>query len=71
MNAIEALIYCLGWFDDRPIDNEFHSQTVYDRNGQPHWVALENSEVAAPRLCSESFTAFARNLEPYNTYPSR
>ena len=68
MTAIEALIYCLGYVDETTVeDGEYRSQTVYDRNGEAHWVAwvAAYGEDAEPRLCSGSPSQFTKRLEPY------
>jgi hypothetical protein len=70
MTAVEALIYCLGFVGyDSPTDGEYHSLTVHDRHGQPHWVAwrVTDGADAVPHLCSESPTPFARSLQPYRS----
>jgi len=76
MNAIEAIIYCLGFVEDTPSDREYKSQTVYDKHGSPHWIAwpqLEkepyfSAEIAStPRFCSEVACPFVKYLEPYRT----
>ncbi len=64
MDATEALIYCLGFKHDVLEDGEYHSQTAYDRNGHPHWVAWVGG---VPKLCSESRSPFAEFLGPYKT----
>lgn len=69
MDAIEAMIYCIHFVDENPTDGEFHSQTAFDKFGDPHWVAwsVKDGEDAIPRLCSGSPTPFAKSLEPYRT----
>jgi len=64
MTSIEAMIYCLGFVNDVLEDNEFHSQTAYDCNGNPHWFAWCKD---APRMCSESDAPFSNELAPYST----
>lgn len=70
MNAIEAIIYCLGYVHDEPEDGEYQSQTVYDKDGESHWVAWEASKgkFAVPRFCSGSPTPFTEELSPYRTH---
>ena len=67
MTAIEAMIYCLGFIEDTPgEDGECHSQTVYDKDGEPHWFSFDE-EQDHPELCSGSCEApFAKCLEPYS-----
>lgn len=67
MTAIDALIYCIGFVDDRIEDGDHRSQTAYDVNGDPHWVAWSavNRSFCSPRLCSESIAPFAAYLQPY------
>lgn len=67
MNAIEAMIYCLGFVNDTPEDGYIKSQTVYDRDGEAHWFAWHIVDLrrATPEPCSETPTPFARNLAPY------
>lgn len=67
MTARTALIRCISVVSINPEDGEYHSISVYDRNGDSHWVAwsVADGDDAAPRLCSESGHPFARSLEPY------
>jgi len=42
--------------------------TVYDCNGQPHWIEIEHyiDNRCLPRLCTEATDgAFSLELEPY------
>lgn len=67
MNAIEAIVYCLGYVHAEPEDGEYRSQTAYDSLGDPHWIAWEVSKgkLACPRFCSGSPTPFTEDLGPY------
>ena len=67
MSYIEALIYAIGVVNHEVEDYELRSQTVYDRNGDPHWIAwnVALGDHAPPRPCSESGWPFAQALEPY------
>jgi hypothetical protein len=69
MNAIEAIIYCLGFVNETPEDYEFHSQTAYDKYGHRHWISWQAShgKKASPRFCSSGPTPFAECLGPYRT----
>lgn len=69
MNAIEAIIYCLGFVNDVAEDGEYRSQTVYDVNGTPHWISwrAKYHDAQTPKFCSESAMPFVRILEPYRT----
>lgn len=69
MTAIEAIIYCLGFVNDVAEDGEYHSQTAYDVNGDPHWIAWQANCPGAkiPKFCSESAFPFSEILEPYRT----
>ena len=69
MTAIEAMIYCLGFVDEKARDGEYRSQTVYDAKGDPHWVIwlARHGQWATPKLCSEGPHPFAKALEPYDT----
>lgn len=68
MTANEALVYCLGFRGDLVSDGEQHSQTVYDCNGEPHWVAWPADTATGPRLCSASLYPFAESLGPYRMF---
>lgn len=68
MTAIEALIYCLGFINETPEDEEYQSQFVHDRYGDKHWIAWDAKDFnrASPTFCSESPEGcFTRHLEPY------
>ena len=73
MNAQEALVYCLGYVSDLPIDREYYSNTVWDRNNDQHWIAwriepaLVDRAGRIPRLCSGSDLPFCTGYEPYYT----
>jgi hypothetical protein len=68
MDAIEAMIYCLGYVGDKPEDGEYASQKAFDKNGEAHWFAwrANNNKAAYPRPCSGSPAPFAKYLEPYS-----
>ncbi len=72
MNVIDAMIYCLGFISETPEDGEYRSQTVYDKNGDPHWFAwdIDYGKDARPLLCSESSrgSPFVASLEPYRLF---
>jgi hypothetical protein len=67
MTAIEAMIYCLGFVSDVAVDGYFESCPVFDRYGEPHWIAWreDKGESATPELCGETHWPFSRRLEPY------
>ncbi len=69
MNSIEAMIYCLGFINEEIEDGEYRSQTVYDRDNNPHWIAWEVSmrEYAVPQLQSEHGFPFCKIQEPFST----
>ena len=68
MNAIEAIVYCLGFVNDVSEDGEFSSRLGYDVNKNPHWLSWEvkKGENAIPQFCSECATPFVKSLEPYS-----
>jgi len=67
MNAIEAIIYCLGFINDVAEDGEYHSQRAYDAYGHAHWISWQASrgKKASPRFCSSGPSPFAENFGPY------
>lgn len=69
MNAIEAIIYCLGFVNEVAEDGEYHSQTAYDKYGHGHWISWQAShgKKALPRFCSSGPSPFAENFGPYKT----
>lgn len=70
MTAIEAMIHCLGFVSNYPVDGEFQSQCVYDKYGYPHWIAwrVAQGKRAKPLLQSSSdVNPFAEMLEPYRS----
>lgn len=59
MTALDAMVYCLGF-----VDADGHSQTVYDRHGDPHWFGFL---CGVPKMCSESPVGpFVEQLQPYS-----
>lgn len=69
MNAIIAIIYCLGFINDVAEDGEYHSQTAYDVYGDSHWISwqVSHGKDASPKFCSSSPSPFSENLAPYRT----
>ena len=68
MTAIEAMIYCLGFVSDHEEDGEYHSQTVFDCDGNKHWFSWKNN---IPRMCSEYSDPFSEKLTPYRLSETR
>jgi hypothetical protein len=70
MKANEAIAYCVEKVNNHLEDNEFHSQVVYDKNNEPHWVSWEKDNFKGgfnfvAKFCSESPYPFSLELEPY------
>lgn len=60
MNQIEALIYCLGYFDSEGV-----SHSISGADGELHWVV--KTSAGGLRLCSSGPDKFHQCAEPYNT----
>lgn len=73
MDAVEAIIYCLGYVHQVPEDGYFLSQRVFDKDMFPHWIAwgAKDPNDLFPSFCSETDKPFAKSLEPYTTSKGR
>ena len=67
MNAIEAMIHCLQNIKPVAEDGEISTVRVWDRDGEPHWIAWEefDGDGATPKCKSQSSMPFSKWGEPY------
>lgn len=67
MTATEAIIYCLTCTERIVSDGERQTTPVYDRLGNPHWIAwrIAHGDAATPDFHSESAMPFAERMGPY------